>query len=52
MTNRIGLGGIGKTIHPYPTQAEVFRKAADAWRRQRLTPSAKSLFGRFFRWFG
>jgi len=49
MTNRIGLGGIGKTIHPYPTQAEVFRKAADAWRRQRLTPGAKSLFERFFR---
>lgn len=52
MTNRIGLGGIGKTIHPYPTQAEVFRKAADAWRRQRLTPSAKGVFERFFRVFG
>jgi pyruvate/2-oxoglutarate dehydrogenase complex dihydrolipoamide dehydrogenase (E3) component len=52
MTNRIGLGGIGKTVHPYPTQAEVFRKAADAWRRQRLTPGAKSLFERFFRSFG
>jgi pyruvate/2-oxoglutarate dehydrogenase complex dihydrolipoamide dehydrogenase (E3) component len=51
MTNRIGLGGIGKTIHPYPTQAEVFRKAADAWRRQRLTPGAKSVFERFFRLF-
>jgi pyruvate/2-oxoglutarate dehydrogenase complex dihydrolipoamide dehydrogenase (E3) component len=52
MTNRVGLGGIGKTVHPYPTQAEVFRKAADAWRRQRLTPGAKSLFQRFFRSFG
>jgi len=51
MTNRIGLGGIGKTIHPYPTQAEVFRKAADAWRRQRLTPGARSIFERFFRLF-
>jgi pyruvate/2-oxoglutarate dehydrogenase complex dihydrolipoamide dehydrogenase (E3) component len=49
MTNRIGLGGIGKTIHPYPTQAEAFRKAADAWRRQRLTPGARSVFERFFR---
>jgi pyruvate/2-oxoglutarate dehydrogenase complex dihydrolipoamide dehydrogenase (E3) component len=49
MTNRIGLGGIGKTVHPYPTQAEVFRKAADAWRRQRLTPGARSVFERFFR---
>jgi pyruvate/2-oxoglutarate dehydrogenase complex dihydrolipoamide dehydrogenase (E3) component len=51
MTNRVGLGGIGKTIHPYPTQAEVFRKAADAWRRQRLTPGARSIFERFFRLF-
>ena len=49
MTNRIGLGGVGKTVHPYPTQAEVWRKAADAWRRQRLTPGAKRLFERFFR---
>jgi pyruvate/2-oxoglutarate dehydrogenase complex dihydrolipoamide dehydrogenase (E3) component len=52
MTNRIGLGGIGKTIHPYPTQTEVFRKVADAWRRQRLTPGARSVFERFFRLFG
>jgi pyruvate/2-oxoglutarate dehydrogenase complex dihydrolipoamide dehydrogenase (E3) component len=52
MANRVGLGGIGKTIHPYPTQAEVFRKAADAWRRQRLTPGARSVFERFFRVFG
>jgi pyruvate/2-oxoglutarate dehydrogenase complex dihydrolipoamide dehydrogenase (E3) component len=51
MANRVGLGGIGKTIHPYPTQAEVFRKAADAWRRQRFTPGARSVFERFFRVF-
>jgi pyruvate/2-oxoglutarate dehydrogenase complex dihydrolipoamide dehydrogenase (E3) component len=41
MTAGVGLGRIGRTIHPYPTQSEVFRKAADAWRRQRLTPRAK-----------
>lgn len=40
MTNGLGLGALGATIHPYPTQAEVFRKAADAWRRRRLTPRA------------
>jgi hypothetical protein len=27
-----GLATIGAAIHPYPTHAEVFRKAADAWR--------------------
>ena len=51
MTNGIGLTGLGATIHPYPTQAEVIRKAADAYRRQRLTPSAKRLFAWFFRMF-
>ena len=49
IVNRIGLGGLGKTIHPYPTQAEAIRKAADAYRRQRLTPRVKGLFALLFR---
>jgi pyruvate/2-oxoglutarate dehydrogenase complex dihydrolipoamide dehydrogenase (E3) component len=52
MTAGVGLAGIGATIHPYPTQGEVFRKAADAWRRTRLTPRARRAFSRFFRLFG
>ena len=40
---------IGATVHPYPTQSEAFRKAADAWRRTRLTPRAWSAFRAFFR---
>jgi pyruvate/2-oxoglutarate dehydrogenase complex dihydrolipoamide dehydrogenase (E3) component len=52
ITAGIGLGKIGSTIHPYPTQAEVFRKAADAWRRTKLTPSAKRAFRTFFRLMG
>jgi pyruvate/2-oxoglutarate dehydrogenase complex dihydrolipoamide dehydrogenase (E3) component len=51
MTAGIGLGKVGSTIQPYPTQSEVFRKAADAWRRTRLTPRAKRAFARFFRTF-
>jgi pyruvate/2-oxoglutarate dehydrogenase complex dihydrolipoamide dehydrogenase (E3) component len=51
MGNGVGLGGIGRTIHPYPTQAEIFRKAADARRRGRLTPAARRLFDLFFRVF-
>ena len=51
MTNGIGLVRLGATIHPYPTQAEAIRKAADAYRRQRLTPRAKRLFGVFFSMF-
>jgi pyruvate/2-oxoglutarate dehydrogenase complex dihydrolipoamide dehydrogenase (E3) component len=51
MTAGLGLGQIGATIHPYPTQAEVFRKAADGWRRKKLTPRVKRLFQAFFRRF-
>jgi pyruvate/2-oxoglutarate dehydrogenase complex dihydrolipoamide dehydrogenase (E3) component len=52
ITAGVGLGKIGSTIHPYPTQAEVFRKAGDAWRRTKLTPSAKRAFRAFFRLMG
>ncbi len=48
MTNGLGLGAIGRTIHPYPTQSEVFRKAADQWRRRKLTPLVKVLFRKWF----
>ena len=49
MTAGIGLGRLGQTIFPYPTTAEVLRRAADAWSRGRLTPTAKRAFGVFFR---
>jgi pyruvate/2-oxoglutarate dehydrogenase complex dihydrolipoamide dehydrogenase (E3) component len=52
MTAGLGLGKIGATVHPYPTQGEVFRKAADAWRRRRLTPRARSVLRVFFRLIG
>ncbi|MBV8202663.1 MAG: mercuric reductase [Acidobacteria bacterium] len=47
----IGLGTIASVIHPYPTQAEVIKKAADTWRRGKLTPKVKKLFGWWFRVF-
>jgi pyruvate/2-oxoglutarate dehydrogenase complex dihydrolipoamide dehydrogenase (E3) component len=43
-----GLEKLGEVIVPYPTQAEVIRKAADALRRRKLTPLAKSVFETFF----
>ena len=49
IVNRIGLNALGRTIHPYPTQAESIRKAADAHRRARLTPGVKRIFDLFFR---
>jgi pyruvate/2-oxoglutarate dehydrogenase complex dihydrolipoamide dehydrogenase (E3) component len=36
-----GLGTIANVIHPYPTQADVIKKAADAYNRTRLTPFVK-----------
>ncbi len=45
-----GLGTLAATIHPYPTQAEVFKKAGDAYSRTRLTPGVKRLFETLLRW--
>jgi pyruvate/2-oxoglutarate dehydrogenase complex dihydrolipoamide dehydrogenase (E3) component len=44
MEGRVGLNALSGVIHPYPTQAEAIRKAADAYRRTRLTPGVKRLF--------
>ena len=43
MTAGAGLRTIAATIHPYPTQAEAVRKAADAYQRTRLTPGVRRL---------
>lgn len=40
MTNKIGLGAIAGSIHPYPTHAEAIRKAGDLYSRTKLTPFA------------
>jgi hypothetical protein len=45
-----GLGTLGATIHPYPTQAEIFKRAGDAYSRTRLTPRVKTLFETLLRW--
>jgi pyruvate/2-oxoglutarate dehydrogenase complex dihydrolipoamide dehydrogenase (E3) component len=44
MTAGLGLGAIASTIHPYPTEAEAMKKAADAYNRTRLTPLVKKVF--------
>ncbi len=45
-----GLGIIGGTIHPYPTQAEALRKAANQMRRARFTGRQKAVLSRLFAW--
>ena len=49
MTKKIRLGAIAAVVHPYPIEAEVVKKAADLWRRGRLTPRVKRLLGWWFR---
>ncbi|MCM0080241.1 mercuric reductase [Geomonas sp. Red32] len=45
-----GLSAIGRTVHPYPTQAEAIRKLADLYNRSRLTPRLKNLLTAWLRW--
>jgi pyruvate/2-oxoglutarate dehydrogenase complex dihydrolipoamide dehydrogenase (E3) component len=45
MVNKVGLNGLSGVIHPYPTQAEGIKKAADAYRRTLLTPTSKKILG-------
>jgi pyruvate/2-oxoglutarate dehydrogenase complex dihydrolipoamide dehydrogenase (E3) component len=50
MVNGIGLGAISAVIHPYPTQAEAIRKAADLYNRTRLTPGITRFLKGWFAW--
>jgi pyruvate/2-oxoglutarate dehydrogenase complex dihydrolipoamide dehydrogenase (E3) component len=45
MVNKIGLSKLSSVIHPYPTQAEAIKKAADAYRRTLLTSNTKKILG-------
>ena len=51
VTHKIGLSKISTTIHPYPTQGEIVKKAGDAWVRGRLTPRVMKIFSLFFKVF-
>ena len=50
MTHGLGVGKIGSTIHPYPTEADAIRKLGDQYSRTRLTPLVKSLFTKWLAW--
>ncbi len=45
IVHKIGLSKMSSVIHPYPTQAEAIKKAADAYRRTLLTPTSKKFLG-------
>ncbi|MEO8070943.1 MAG: FAD-dependent oxidoreductase, partial [Acidobacteriota bacterium] len=50
MTAGVTLATMARTIHPYPTQSEAWKKLGDAWSRTRLTPRVRSAFDLFLRW--
>jgi len=50
MVGKLGLKTIANVIHPYPTQAEAFKHAADAYTRTRLTPLLKKIFAQVLAW--
>ncbi|WP_299414500.1 mercuric reductase [Acaryochloris sp. IP29b_bin.148] len=43
MIGKVGLGSMASVIHPYPTQAEAIKKAADTYRRTLLKPGTIKL---------
>jgi pyruvate/2-oxoglutarate dehydrogenase complex dihydrolipoamide dehydrogenase (E3) component len=45
IVGKLGLSKLSSVIHPYPTQAEGIKKAADAYRRTLLTANTKRLLG-------
>jgi len=47
MTAGQSLDSLSGIIHPYPTHSEIMKKAADAYRRQKLTPTVAQLFRKF-----
>ncbi len=50
MKGGLGLGTIGGTIHPYPTQAEVIKRVANAWRKTTFKPGKKKFLAKLFAW--
>ena len=43
MVGGLGLKTLATVIHPYPTQSEAIKRAADAYNRSRLTPTVHKI---------
>ncbi len=50
MRSGLGLSAIAGTIYPYPTQAEVVKKVAYAWRKSTFTERKRRILKRWFAW--
>ena len=49
MVAGLGLRGLAKVIHSFPTQADAIRQAAQAYNRTRLTPKVRERLARSLR---
>jgi len=50
IAGEIGLKQIAGIIHPYPTQSEAIKRAADEYNRTRLTPFLKGFLSAWLSW--
>ncbi|MFZ5874771.1 MAG: mercuric reductase [Nitrospirota bacterium] len=50
MRNGLGLSAIAGTIHSYPTQSEVLKRAANVWRKSTFTDQKQRILRRWFEW--
>ncbi len=46
----LGLKTLASTIHPYPTQGEVVKKVANAWRKTTFTSRQKNILNKWYAW--
>jgi pyruvate/2-oxoglutarate dehydrogenase complex dihydrolipoamide dehydrogenase (E3) component len=46
ITAGLTLGDVARTVHPYPTQAEAWKRLGDLWSLTRLTPRLRRLSAR------
>ena len=49
ITNGMRLKHIQKSVHAYPTRAEIIRNTAQEWQFTTLTPFMKSMFGHWLK---
>lgn len=50
MNAGLGAKAIAKTIHPYPTQAEVNKKVVNLWRKAHFTQATRNRLMKLFAW--
>jgi len=50
LTEKAKVGALSRTILPYPTQAEAWKRLGDVYQRTRLTPGTLRFFRRLLAW--